>query len=455
MFHTSTILALIFLFSLCFGSTITYTEIGVIEEQTNDQNENNNQNADTTYQEAVLRRRLMPGGLTDTDKLTILNAQNMYRNITAQGLTPNQPSATYMNQLVWDAGLAKVAQNYSAQCIWAHNPNRASQLRGYENITSFSYVNQYVGENLFISTGSENIDTILSGIEYWYKEYQSFTYGPITATGSECQSGQQCGHYTQLIWANTRYVGCGYTKCATVTNLPTFTNAIMFACDYYFAGNYVDDYPYVSGNSCSNCPADRKTCQDGLCSGCPSPSWDTYCCEYCSSSTCSNAISNGLCNSPSTCTNGISSNTTTTATKSPTTHSPTTTTTTTKSPTTTTTKSPTTTTTTTKSPTTASPTTTTTTKSPTTASPTTKSPTTAHPTTTTTTTKSPTTASPTTKSPTTASPTTKPPTASAEKLKESTSGCCLALNSANTSRCKSLSLVNCDISQLCYWNASC
>jgi hypothetical protein len=295
--------------------------------------------SDATIQESILRRRLLPGGLTDSDKLTILNAHNKYRNLTSRGLTSNQPSATLMNQLVWDSGLEKVAQNYTSACIWAHNPNRNSQLKNYA--TSFSYVNQYVGENLFISTGSESMDTILSGIEYWYKEYEYYTYGPIGGDGV-CQSGQQCGHYTQLIWGKTRYVGCGYTKCPSVKNLASFSNAIIFGCNYYFAGNYVDEYPYETGTACSDCPSDRGTCSDGLCTGCPNPSWDTYCCQYCSSTTCENAITGGLCNSPSTCTNGITSGTptpttsATTATKSPTSKS------TTKSPTSKpTTKSPT------------------------------------------------------------------------------------------------------------------
>lgn len=291
------------LFHICPADVITYSEIGALEERIENNQDNANENG-SSYQEGVLRRRLLPGGFTTSDKLAILNKQNKYRNLTARGLTPRQPSASNMNQLVWDNGLAKVAQDYSAKCIWGHNPNRRYDLNKYLSYTSFDYVNQYVGENLFISTGSESLDTIMRGIDFWYNENPYYTYGTVSGTAT-CQSGKQCGHYTQLVWANTRYVGCGYTKCATVQNLPTFTNAILFACNYYFAGNYVGDYPYKTGTSCSKCPQDRQTCKDGLCSGCPSRSWDTYCCEYCSSSTCLNSINQGLCNPPSTCTNGI------------------------------------------------------------------------------------------------------------------------------------------------------
>jgi len=426
-----------FFFVLCFGNTVTYTDIGVIEQHIQDQDQTPD---DSSYQENVLRRRLLPGGLTDADKLIVLNTQNQYRSLTAQGSTPNQPSATGMNQLLWDEGLAKVAQNYSSKCIWGHNPNRASQLKGYLNSATFDYVNQYLGENLFISTGPETIDTVLAGIAYWYNEHQYYTYGPVEGAGT-CQSGQQCGHYTQLVWAKTRYVGCGYTKCPTVQNLPTFTNAILFACDYYFAGNYVDDYPYETGDGCSQCPGDRNTCQDGLCTGCPSRSWDTYCCEYCSSSRCSNAINSGLCNSQTSCSNGITS-TVSSATADPTTSKPTT-----------------------AKPTTAKPTTVNpTTAKPTTANPTTAKPTTAKPTITNSPTARPT-ATSTTLSPTskptikpTAKPTIKPttkPTIKPTTKPTQNKGCCLAFSSSDVSTCEVLDSSSCQSNQKCFWYANC
>jgi hypothetical protein len=456
MLYNTIVISYIFSFIVCLGDIITNTPIGVIHEVTGD---NDAGEADSAYLEAVLRRRLLPGGLTTADKTVILNVHNMYRNMTAQGNTPNHPSAKNMNQLVWDSNLAKVAQNYSQQCIWAHNPNRNSQMKQYATSSSFNYVNQVVGENLFISTGSESMSTILSGIKYWYNEYKYFTFGTISGTG-KCVSGQECGHYTQLVWGLTRYVGCSYTKCATVKNLPTFTNAILFACDYYFAGNFVGDYPYESGSSCANCPHDRGTCRDGICTGCPNPAYDTYCCEYCSTSTCSNAITSGLVNSPTTCNNGITADipsSVITITSSPidnsTTPSPTTAKPTTQSPTTAkpTTQSPTTAKPTTESPTTAKPTT----ESPTTAKPTTQSPTTAKPTTQSPTTAKPTTQSPTTGHPTTGHPTTNSPTARPTTKSPTSKHCCFAHKSIESSICTHLSSTQCQSTRGCYWDASC
>jgi cell division septation protein DedD len=329
---------------------VEHNEIGVIE-LTENQNETRN---DTQIQQDLLRRRLMPGGLTLQDKQSILDAHNRYRTLTAEGQTYGQPSASNMNQLIWDDGLAQVAQQYSQQCIWAHNPNRASSLLNFLGSTSFQYTNQQVGENLFISTGAENIDVLLQGIQYWYEEYTYYTYGTV-AKSEVCESGQQCGHYTQLIWGTTRYVGCGYTKCPTTSGL-SLTNSILLVCNYYFAGNIVGDYPYSLGSPATNCASDRSS-QNNLCSGCPNPAWDSYCCEYCNPTSCLQAQVSNLLNSPLSCTNGlgvgmtgspnpnspavVANNAVTTrhptvapTTQSPTTHAPTTKAPTTKTPTT-------------------------------------------------------------------------------------------------------------------------
>jgi hypothetical protein len=457
-----------------YSLIVEHNEIGVIEHN-HDANR-----GDTTEQQNLLRRRLIPGGFTNDDKLEILNIHNRLRNLTAQGLTYGQPSASDMNQLVWDAGLAQVAQDYSAKCTWAHNSNRVKDLLNYLDITSFDYTNQEVGENLFFSSGSESLDVLLKGIQYWYEEYTYYTYAKISSAGS-CASGQQCGHYTQVVWSATRYVGCGYTKCSNTDGLGA--SGVLLVCNYYFAGNIVGYYPYQSGSGATQCPADR-TPQNNVCGGCPNSAWDKYCCQFCSSTTCLQAQVSNLLAEPSTCTNGLgismssgqsltaSPTTSTTTTAAPTTAAPTTAAPTTAAPTT---AAPT-----TAPPTTAAPTTPPTTILPTTAAPTTAPPTTAAPTTTSTTisltsalsiTAPPTailttsssttsTASPTTTTvlptATTASSTTTTSSAarSANALSSGAKKCCKSLNGRYASFCSSiLSSATCGTySNLCAWN---
>jgi len=285
------------LFSTYYSSaTVEHNDVGVIEIAA----EESNNDVDT--QQDMLRRRLVPGGLSEADKIAILKSHNKYRNTTAQGKTYGQPSASNMNQLIWDDGLAQVAQDYSSKCIWAHNKERSRDLLDHLDETSFEYTNQQVGENLFITTGTESLSVLLKGVQYWYNEYMYYTYG-TTGGSSSCQSGQQCGHYTQMVWANTRYVGCGYTKCPSTSGV-SMTNGVLLVCNYYFAGNVVGYAPYKTGTPGSECQSDRQG-ENNMCGGCPSRSWDTYCCEYCSSSTCSSAKSSNMLNSPSTCTDGL------------------------------------------------------------------------------------------------------------------------------------------------------
>ncbi|XP_064611671.1 peptidase inhibitor 15-A-like [Liolophura sinensis] len=81
---------------------------------------------------------------------------------------------------------------------------------------------------------------------------------------SECNG--VCGHYTQVVWAKSTKVGCGYAKCPTL-KMPsgnTVKNAIFVACNYQVAGNYAGLPPFTMGKKCSKCPSGTK-CKDSLC----------------------------------------------------------------------------------------------------------------------------------------------------------------------------------------------
>lgn len=59
------------------------------------------------------------------------------------------------------------------------------------------------------------------------------------------------GHYSQIIWADTNRVGCGFTS---FRDNGTFeTN--LYVCNYGPAGNFVGLPSYKVGEPCSQCPA--------------------------------------------------------------------------------------------------------------------------------------------------------------------------------------------------------
>ncbi|CDS35452.2 glioma pathogenesis protein 1 [Echinococcus multilocularis] len=62
-----------------------------------------------------------------------------------------------------------------------------------------------------------------------------------------------CGHYTQMVWADTTHVGCAMHQCDGLK--PEWGNPqYLTVCHYKPGGNYPGVRPYQSGPICSKCP---------------------------------------------------------------------------------------------------------------------------------------------------------------------------------------------------------
>ncbi|XP_033755144.1 peptidase inhibitor 16-like [Pecten maximus] len=154
------------------------------------------------------------------------------------------PSASNMLKMSWSDELADVAQNYAERCVWSHNPSRSAA-------PSFSYV----GENLFLTSGSYKGEGVVNS---WVKEVNNYNYFTLGCTSV-------CGHYTQVVWHDSEFVGCGAAQCNSVYGLSSgWSNAIIVVCNYGKGGNYRGRQPYTQGRSCSACPS-GKVCQNRLC----------------------------------------------------------------------------------------------------------------------------------------------------------------------------------------------
>eukprot|EP01084_Bolivina_argentea_P292142 502187_1 len=163
---------------------------------------------------------------TTNEKQNILDLHNELRDRVAGGglINENHPAATDMNYLIWDSALENVAQSYADTCPGlASNTNRGITYLAERNLGNTKwgpdteYLNSFcsnqdcisIGENLFVTSLTLTIDNIISNIEQlWFEEYKDWTYGNHN---NGCNTGT-CGHYTQMVWANTRYVGCGYAN---------------------------------------------------------------------------------------------------------------------------------------------------------------------------------------------------------------------------------------------------
>ena len=156
-------------------------------------------------------------------------------------------SSSNMVEMTWDSKLAAVAQAYleAGSPQGTHNPGRSTDYaaRGGSG---------YVGENWYSGAPSD-------AAEKW----TTFVW-PVNWGGNGCSEEQNyhgtngcsgtVGHYTQVMWAASARLGCGYT--ATGGTL----------CNYAPGGNFAGSTMLQNGVACSNCPSAFPSCNQGLCS---------------------------------------------------------------------------------------------------------------------------------------------------------------------------------------------
>ena len=128
--------------------------------------------------------------------------------------------------LVWDPDLAAIAQAYSEHL--------ASTGCGLTH-SGGSY-----GENLYWQQGLRV--TAADVVAGWHEEIACYTYGPFMrgdACNASCVAAMNasgCGHYTQVVWRDTRRLGCGMATCSS--------GAEIWTCNYDPPGNYLGETPY-------------------------------------------------------------------------------------------------------------------------------------------------------------------------------------------------------------------
>lgn len=134
--------------------------------------------------------------------------------------------------LTWSSSLANYAQE------WA---NRSANVRncGMKHRPQSGKFKQQHGENLWWasprtwSNGLRELQpiTVQRVVKDWADEKPFYNYATNT-----CKAGEQCGHYTQIVWRETKEVGCAYQQCADKSQL--------WVCNYSPAGNYIGERPY-------------------------------------------------------------------------------------------------------------------------------------------------------------------------------------------------------------------
>nr|API81353.1 venom toxin [Hemiscorpius lepturus] len=187
-------------------------------------------------------------GVNEEDKKLILEIHNNFRSKLASGneLRYRQlPPAADMMELEWDDELAKIAQAHASLCVFKHD--EYSQRR----VDDFP-----VGQNLLMSSTDRKR---LSSLSSWYKEEVCFYLPEYNKPFSLVD---YFGHFTQMTWAKTWKVGCGYA--AFRENGESHS---LYTCNYGPAGNIKETTFYTEGEPCSQCPLNTKCSKEysGLC----------------------------------------------------------------------------------------------------------------------------------------------------------------------------------------------
>ncbi len=128
--------------------------------------------------------------------------------------------ATPLTPLQWNGDDAAVAKDWAAQCRFEHNPGRGSR-----------------GENIFAAAGQAV--TAEKVVQSWAGEAKNYTYASNQCSGT-------CGHYTQVVWADTTHVGCAAQTCTTGSPFGGGSGGSweLWVCDYSPPGNFVGKKPY-------------------------------------------------------------------------------------------------------------------------------------------------------------------------------------------------------------------
>ncbi|XP_054465677.1 LOW QUALITY PROTEIN: peptidase inhibitor 16-like [Anoplopoma fimbria] len=183
----------------------------------------------------LLGALVVPGAwsyLSEEQEELLVELHNYYRGQVS-------PTASAMLPLRWDPSLKVIAEGYAAKCIWNHNPDLED-----------------TGENLFAGTGPPDLRDAL---EKWFLEHLDYNFH-----NNSCDEDKMCGHYTQMVWADTHRVGCAIHLCNNMEGLD-WERVSFLVCNYYPAGNYEDQRPFVEGEWCSRCPENLQKCENNLC----------------------------------------------------------------------------------------------------------------------------------------------------------------------------------------------
>jgi len=118
--------------------------------------------------------------------------------------------------LEWSSSVAAEAQAWADNCRFEHD------------------LNSSYGQNLFATPGGATAEEVIAA---WTAEQADYDYATDSCAGT-------CGHYTQVVWAQSRTLGCGVRTCAKNSPFRNGKPWQFWVCDYDPPGNFIGERPY-------------------------------------------------------------------------------------------------------------------------------------------------------------------------------------------------------------------
>ncbi|XP_021188834.3 venom allergen 5 [Helicoverpa armigera] len=190
---------------------------------------------------AIVQCKLVP--LSCKQIRAFVDGHNSRRLQVAKGKLPGQPAASEMKMMVWDEELQAKASKWVIKNLNYHNPERSVQSGRFKT-----------GENLYWYSTTVNKYELEpdSAIQSWFSENVNFTFGPLQPSDFDNSKDYDIGHYTQMVWANSNYLGCAISQ-----QFEKGWNKFFVACNYGPGGNYLGKKPY---KPVSDGPSGKLTC---------------------------------------------------------------------------------------------------------------------------------------------------------------------------------------------------
>lgn len=201
---------------------------------------------------------------SELEKMEFVDLHNLYRSNQTKPI----PKGSDIQYVEWNNTLAWAADDYLRKCQFKHG------FGEHDNMTGKQGQNLYTGPSMIPSRP----------MYLWYEEYKYYHFNNLTCKKPYPQ--YMCNHFVQLLWYNSRHVGCARRSYC----FPTEKWRKLVNCHYYHYGNAVGPgiRIYRYGWPCTRCTLpDGNLCFHNLCISkriCSSSNLDCECklkCKNC------------------------------------------------------------------------------------------------------------------------------------------------------------------------------